>query len=390
MLCRAPERRHVQGKGRVRRLTVARQGLYSSGVLRACSALRLIGALAAATCGASAAAQSKSALSWVREPGAESCIGTVELGQRVERLVGPMLVPAPEGQVSVEGRIARSAGGFVAEISVADANGKVLGHRQLKRDGGDCRALDEELAFVIAVAIDPNAALAELPGELSAVEDPGGELLADLRAAPSAPAAAAASARAAAPGTRAQPKPVRAPESEPEPIWRVALEPAIGFGNLPAVAGGLQLGFGAALGDDFVLWLRGSAWLPQEVTARRDAAVSIGAFGFALALCPLALHDAPWSMLACAGAVADVLVAEPVEFAMDAISASKWVFGPELELRAGFTAGAGFWLGLSGALQSRWPRHEIGFKPGALSDVRPVYTPPLVSGRLALVLELRF
>ena len=55
-----------------------------------------------------AAAQSKSALSWVREPGAESCIGTVELGQRVERLVGPMLVSAPEGQVSVEGRIRRA------------------------------------------------------------------------------------------------------------------------------------------------------------------------------------------------------------------------------------------------------------------------------------------
>ena len=43
----------------------------------------------------------------------------------------------------------------------------MLGERKFTGRGDDCRALDAEIVFVIAVAIDPNAALSELPGELA-------------------------------------------------------------------------------------------------------------------------------------------------------------------------------------------------------------------------------
>jgi hypothetical protein len=330
-----------------------------------------------------AVAQSKSALSWVREPGAEGCIGTVELGQRVERLVGPMLVAAPEGQVSVEGKIAPAQRGFVAEITVSDAAGKVLGTRKLESAPDDCRAIDEKLAFVIAVAIDPNAALAELPGDLSQVEDPGAALLADLREQPPAPTPAPAPPPPAAKPASARAQPARAPSTPVQ--LRVALEPALGLGNLPSPAAGVLLGVGVAFGD-LALWLRGAAWVPQEEIARGDAGVRMGGFGLALAVCPLGLRSDPWSAWLCAGAGADMVSAVPVGF--DGTPKDRWIFGPDLELRAGWAAAASWWLGLSAGVQNRWPRQEFGYDVDG--ELQPVYRTPVASGRLCAVLELRF
>src|SRR4051812_5579542 len=67
-------------------------------------------------------AQAKTALSWVRTQGAESCIAATELGRRVEQLVGPVLASAPEGQISIEGGIKKSGTGFEADVAVSDAS----------------------------------------------------------------------------------------------------------------------------------------------------------------------------------------------------------------------------------------------------------------------------
>ena len=338
-----------------------------------------------------AGAQSKSALSWLRAPGAESCIGTVELGKRVERLVGPMLVPAPEGQVSVEGRIAPAARGFAAEITIADARGTILGTRQLKSENADCRAIDEPLAFVIAVAIDPNAALAQLPGELAQEEDPGSALLAELRAQralETQPASASARTPVATPASVPASASELSAASEPAPPvqLRIALEPALGLGTLAEPDAGGVLGVGVAFGD-LALWLRALAWLPQEdEVLDRDASVQLSTYGLALAVCPFALRRPPWSGTMCAGAGADWYNAEPSGFGS---SQDRWVFGPDLELRAGIEPGAAWWLGVSAVVQSRWPRREIGYYDGS-GQLQPVYSTPLLGGRLALVAELRF
>jgi hypothetical protein len=375
-------------------LTAWRRSRYSGAMPRSARApLALLCLPALLGTPAALAAQSKSALSWVREPGAERCIGTVELGRRVERLVGPMLVSAPEGQVSVEGRIAPAPSphgrGFVAEITIADAGGTILGARQLKSESDDCRAIDDELAFVIAVAIDPNAALAELPGELSQEDDPAASLLAELKAQPAMTAAgvaAAASVPAAAPAR----KPPRSAREPGPPLQvRAALEPALGLGNLPGPGAGVLLGVGIAFGD-LAFWLRGQGWLPQEDVARGDARVRIGSFGLALAVCPLGLRSGRWSGALCAGAGVDRLTADPIDF-VQPMPQRRWVFGPDLELRAGLEPGPAWWLGLSAVAQSRWPRQELGYEldqPDA--GLQPVYRTPLASARLAAVVELRF
>ena len=56
-----------------------------------------------------AQAHAKAALSFVREPGAERCIAALELGQRIEDVVGPVLASASEAQLSIESSISYSA-----------------------------------------------------------------------------------------------------------------------------------------------------------------------------------------------------------------------------------------------------------------------------------------
>lgn len=108
------------------------------------------------------AAPRTASLSWVRLPGAESCIPTRELAQSVEAHLGRQLfLSASQGELSVEGRIGPSeaSGEFEAVVVVSDSFGAILGQRELRSTNGDCVSLDEELSLVIAIMIDPEAAL---------------------------------------------------------------------------------------------------------------------------------------------------------------------------------------------------------------------------------------
>src|SRR6185369_6409872 len=88
----------------------------------------------------------------------------------------------------IEGGIQKSGAGYQATVAVSDASGRLLGRRTVRSGNPNCRSLDDQIAFVIAVAIDPNAALAELPGELADDTHPEAELLQDLQAHPPHPA----------------------------------------------------------------------------------------------------------------------------------------------------------------------------------------------------------
>lgn len=99
-----------------------------------------------------------SSLSWVRMSGAESCVSTQTLARSVEaRLRRVVFVSAAEADVSIEGVIAPEDAGFRATITLRDANGAPLGTRELRRESGECSALDESLALIIALMIDPDA-----------------------------------------------------------------------------------------------------------------------------------------------------------------------------------------------------------------------------------------
>jgi len=103
-----------------------------------------------------------SSLSWVRLPGAEGCIGSRALAVAVERrLHREVFVPPARAAVAFEGRVERTAApeGFRAVITVSNEAGVVLGTREMRSGAPSCRAMDDDLALVVAVMIDPDAAL---------------------------------------------------------------------------------------------------------------------------------------------------------------------------------------------------------------------------------------
>jgi hypothetical protein len=94
-------------------------------------------------------------------PGADSCIATQPLARAVEERLGrETFVSAAQADLSVEGRIEKKPkGGWRAVITMRDPKGALLGTREVERDDASCEAMSEPLALIIAVMIDPDAAM---------------------------------------------------------------------------------------------------------------------------------------------------------------------------------------------------------------------------------------
>src|SRR5207249_5003 len=84
-----------------------------------------------------------------------------------ERLGRHVFVSAAEADVSVEGRIekraAHATSAWHAVITIRDSKGALLGTRELDRTDPSCASMNEPLALVIAVMIDPEAKLSSTP-----------------------------------------------------------------------------------------------------------------------------------------------------------------------------------------------------------------------------------
>ena len=263
--------------------------------------------------GSTSARRRPAALHWVREPGAESCISPIELGRRVERTLGPVLVSAANAEISVEGSIRPAQEGFSVLIAVSNAAGQLIGQRTLEESATNCRKLDEALVFVIAVALDPDAALAELPIELSPMpgQDPAAELLAELEAR-SLPASSSQHQAA----TRSRPLPLKAPAPPPSVSGKAAAPVSdaphamFAVGADLALAGPLlpQLTVGA--GGHFEVepvtrWpfrLTAIYWWPQHVPAGVvDGTLTLRLWQVSVVACRRFLGASAWSVGLCAG-----------------------------------------------------------------------------------------
>lgn len=340
-----------------------------------------------------AQAQTRSALSWVREPGAEQCIAAPELGQRVQTLSGRDLVAAPEAQVSIEGRIARaSAKGFVATISVSDRRGSLLGSRELRSPEPDCRALDDRLAFVIAVALDPNSALLSLPGELSDDEQPEAAALAELRAQPPAPARASATSPAAEPARDRPPPaqpPARARRGEPFVLGGLAAIAARAgnpLGHDPLLAPGVLVQGGVTV-DGWPLLARFGWWASdtREIEPGADIDLSLLELGV-LGCVPFWHADRnPVAFELCAGGLATRLSADPRGWSGTA--RSTWAWGPELMARIAMRLSGPLFLSIAPTLSARFPHKRFGVEGGG---TQRVYNVPPFAGAVATGLELRW
>jgi hypothetical protein len=222
----------------------------------------------------------------VRLPGAESCINAPALAQIVEAQLGyAVFVSASRAEISVEGRIEPTSdpAGFRAVIAVAKAAGEAVGTREIARATGRCDEMSQDIAFVIGMLVDPEAALnphradvvevAPAPQARSAAPAPEAR-----RAAPPPPPAPQVLPRAPAP---APPPPSREP-------WSLGLElgPAFSVGLLP------MLGVGAAVRGwiqpprRFSLHLGAVVWSPSSASPSDAGAELFGAEAF-LTACPL-------------------------------------------------------------------------------------------------------
>ncbi len=195
-------------------------------------AAALLGAAVLALAAPARAAESRtSSLSWLRMPGADACIATQPLARAVEERLGrEVFVSAAQADLSVEGRIEKGRnGGWRAVITMRDPKGALLGTRELERPDASCEAMSEPLALVIAVMIDPDAAMRPKPAEGASTTAP-----------PELPPPTAAPA--STPAAKDEPSPPPPPKKKVEP-WRFE-----GGGDVQMIAGlAPQLAWGAGV-----------------------------------------------------------------------------------------------------------------------------------------------
>jgi hypothetical protein len=219
-----------------------------------------------------------SSLGWARLPGAETCIGARDLAIAVERLLGrPVFVSPAQADVLIEGRIEPAPSGFRAHVVLSSAAGQVLGSRDLDGPGASCRTLDEPIALVVGLLIDPEALLAPKPPP----------------PAPEAPRVVVERVYV--------PVPAPAPPCEP---WRTSVTagPLLALGLLPGAGYGLSLRGEIIPPKLFPFELGGTVFLDAhaDVSSQSVEGASVElSYGF-LGACPLALRADAWRVAACA------------------------------------------------------------------------------------------
>lgn len=306
--------------------------------------------MVAAEAEAQPAAGYTAALTWVRLPGAESCIAPQALARAVEARIGrPLLSPLSRADRAVEGRVERRGAAWVATLVGARDEGRT-GERTVSVVAPDCAALDPQLVLVAALLLED--ALPPPPTEPAVVPEP---------AAPAVVPAPAALAAPAVP-TSACPRPTPSPAPPPaaSPARRFALEAGVGFasGLLPALAPTWHV---AAMWSPSWPVVRLRATLagvgPQRLGDGTGGATFLGATA-ELDAC-FAASAAPWASL-CTGVLVAALHGAGERFARDA---SVWEPGVGVPLRARFEVPLGArWAvaaSLGGVALAWWPRFAV-------------------------------
>jgi hypothetical protein len=331
------------------------------------------------------------ALHWSRGAEAWDCIDPIRLAQRVEAITGPVFVSATSADNSIEAHVERRAPNlFSVRVATANAAGATLGARTLEFRAQSCREIDEAVAFVVAVAIDPALGAEGLPDEVLGIVDteeaPEQALLAQLREQP----AAAVSARPAL--TKAVPAPT--PPSRPtarsiQRLWRIDLEASLAVGAAPTVAAGLLLAVSRALtrGFDLALQLQAASGLASEPI---DAVHSMNGSSLALALfaCPRWEVSQRVALRGCAGPFGGVAIASGSGFSEDQLGVLPR-FGAAARVDAALELSGGWQLiaAVTGNLDFIGGRFV--YRDGLLGP-RSVYAPPASAVQVGLGLGLEF
>jgi hypothetical protein len=278
-----------------------------------------------------------SSLSWLRMPGADECIATQALARAVEDRLqrpGKVFVSAAQADVSVEGRIEKKKPqGWHAVITIRDAKGQLLGTRELERPDASCEAMTEPLTFVIAVMIDPEAAMRK-PEPVAPAPDP------TPKAEPK-PEEPAVTTTTTATSTTTVDKPVAPAPAKPKEPWRMegGADALVAFGMLPGVAPGGGV-YGILFPPGIPVGFRGfGAVFPSVLglnTADKDgASASFDMLWLGGSVCPTARGRVNW--MVCLGGLLGATRPRSATSGRGIDESILPIWNAVLELRTSFT-----------------------------------------------------
>jgi hypothetical protein len=291
-------------------------------------------------------------LSWVRGLGAESCINSVELAKRVEVILGrAVFVSASEAELVIEGYVnPKKGGGFEARLMVIDGSGRWLGSRDLSIELLDCSALDDALALVIAVTINPQSGLAGesiLSPEMAATLD---GLFSKDAAEVAAAEQLALAEEASGASQRSRPKILMEPPDKakiaPNPYFSsknveslttffLSASVGVGVGLQPGIASSLAAEAGFETDKIVRLGLRGAFSFDTDAKADDDRTKRAGFQTYSITplVCPFSMSRGPHSISGCAGLMLGAITVKPKGFEVKNRNASVFIVNPTFEFR---------------------------------------------------------
>ncbi len=340
-----------------------------------------------------------SSLSWVRLPGAESCISTQKLASAVEKRIGRRaFVSASQADISLEGRVERLDGTlWRATLVMSDPRGRNLGGRVLKAEGEDCAVLEPSLILVVAIAIDPGAALSSVAGPDDGLSDEATVMLDQLGLPKVTYAEAIEQLAVPDPNPpRAEPMPPKSPRRTPRaarppprPGWevQVALGVLVESFVLPEAATGGSVLLAYMPAGRWGLELEGDRLLEVERELTPAGRARLSLFRGGVAGCFLPVPGEVLSLRLCGGPALGALSVETSDFMEDSDLAQLW---SELRLGGRLVVAQGallLHLGLRGAvpLTRDRLRHEL-----AGGELRTLHRPGAVALQGGLGVGLRF
>jgi hypothetical protein len=273
---------------------------------------------------ASADTEQRHVLRWTRAPGAETCIDAPALSAAVDARLGrSVFATTSEQAISIEGHVRPIENGWHVAFSVRAPDGSLLGQRELEQATSDCRALDNALVLVVALIVDPDAAMSEPPAPPPPVK----------------------------PVPPPEPEPVTPPPPPPAPAtpWRLGASLSLLGAELllpgASIGGALGVRIDPPTLPAFVL--RGTLWREDEkVDGARGGRFRLITAG--VAMCP-----SVWRLLVCGGAELGRMAGEGFGFDRSQRSAAIVAYAtvePQLRVdltsRLAVTAAIGLWIPL--------------------------------------------
>lgn len=313
-----------------------------------------------------AAAARTSSLSWVRLPGAESCVSSQALASSVEaQLERTVFVSASAADLAVEGRAERTEAGWRAVLNVTDDAGRSLGERVVESAEPSCEVLGQTVAVAVSVMIDPLTAPSPATDEPAPAPEP---------VAPPEPEVIVRTVRVEVPVEPPAPEPPRwRVEVDTTLVGAVGLTPTLSLGGMTSII---------VEPPDFIPVLVEGVLIPWSPANTPSGQADFLHFHAGLQLCPLALREGGLALHGCLGADAGGVIVVGGDLQVDegeriigqahAALRGHWdIVGP-LSLRAGLHLLVPF-------------RHDAFTVGGAA-----IYAPEPVAGMLDIGVGLHF